>query len=57
MPTRALHYVFKVPDRGEAIRFYKDILGMKILRHEEFQEGCKAACNGYIETNTVISLF
>ncbi|XP_023243861.1 glyoxalase domain-containing protein 4-like [Centruroides sculpturatus] len=43
---RALHFVFKVGDRNKTIKFYKDVLGMKVLRHEEFQEGCKAACNG-----------
>nr|CAH0110933.1 unnamed protein product [Daphnia galeata] len=43
---RALHFVFKVGNRTETIKFYKDVLGMKILRHEEFEEGCKAACNG-----------
>ncbi|KAK4029144.1 glyoxalase domain-containing protein 4 [Daphnia magna] len=43
---RALHFVFKVGDRPATIKFYKDVLGMKILRHEEFEEGCKAACNG-----------
>nr|CAG4650309.1 EOG090X09EK [Sida crystallina] len=43
---RALHFVFKVGDRTETIRFYKDVLGMKILRHEEFEAGCKASCNG-----------
>nr|CAG4641855.1 EOG090X09EK [Eurycercus lamellatus] len=43
---RALHFVFKVGDRLQTIKFYKEILGMKILRHEEFEEGCKASCNG-----------
>ncbi|XP_046463775.1 glyoxalase domain-containing protein 4-like [Daphnia pulex] len=43
---RALHFVFKVGNRTQTIKFYKDVLGMKILRHEEFEEGCKAACNG-----------
>lgn len=43
---RALHYVFKIPDRKETIRFYKEVLGMKVLRHEEFSEGCEATCNG-----------
>ena len=43
---RALHYVFKVSDREATVKFYRDILGMKVLRHEEFNEGCKAACNG-----------
>ncbi|XP_035210557.1 glyoxalase domain-containing protein 4-like isoform X1 [Stegodyphus dumicola] len=43
---RALHFVFKVGDRKETIKFYTEILGMKVLRHEEFEEGCKASCNG-----------
>lgn len=43
---RALHYVVRVPDRKKTIQFYRDILGMKVLRHEEFMEGCAAACNG-----------
>lgn len=43
---RALHFVFKVGDRSKTAIFYRDVLGMKILRHEEFEEGCKAACNG-----------
>ncbi|XP_068124709.1 glyoxalase domain-containing protein 4 isoform X2 [Hyperolius riggenbachi] len=43
---RALHYVLKVGDRGQTARFYRDVLGMKVLRHEEFEEGCKATCNG-----------
>ncbi|XP_076002231.1 glyoxalase domain-containing protein 4 [Genypterus blacodes] len=43
---RALHFVFKVGDRGKTATFYRDVLGMKVLRHEEFEEGCKATCNG-----------
>ncbi|XP_027717791.1 glyoxalase domain-containing protein 4 [Vombatus ursinus] len=43
---RALHFVFKVANRFQTARFYRDLLGMKILRHEEFEEGCKASCNG-----------
>nr|CAH8838438.1 unnamed protein product [Trichobilharzia regenti] len=43
---RALHFVFKVANRNETIDFYKRVLGMKVLRHEEFSEGCKASCNG-----------
>lgn len=43
---RAVHFVFKIGKRNEAIGFYKNILGMKVLRHEEFEEGCKATCNG-----------
>ncbi|CAM5104492.1 glyoxalase domain-containing protein 4 isoform X1 [Chelonia mydas] len=43
---RALHFVFKVGNRGQSVRFYRELLGMRILRHEEFEEGCRAACNG-----------
>ncbi|XP_059829544.1 glyoxalase domain-containing protein 4 isoform X1 [Hypanus sabinus] len=43
---RALHFVFKVGDRSRSIKFYRDVLGMQVLRHEEFEEGCKASCNG-----------
>uniref|UniRef100_A0A8B9TPR2 Glyoxalase domain containing 4 n=1 Tax=Anas platyrhynchos TaxID=8839 RepID=A0A8B9TPR2_ANAPL len=43
---RALHFVFKVGDRPRTARFYRQLLGMSVLRHEEFEEGCKASCNG-----------
>lgn len=43
---RALHYVFKVGDRAKNAFFYRSILGMKVLRHEEFTQGCDAQCNG-----------
>jgi hypothetical protein len=26
--------------------FYVNVLGMKVLRHEEFGSGCEASCNG-----------
>ncbi|XKL63561.1 hypothetical protein PGB90_005925 [Kerria lacca] len=43
---RALHFVFKIGDRVKNIEFFRNILGMKVLRHEEFKEGCDAKCNG-----------
>ncbi|XP_037920775.1 glyoxalase domain-containing protein 4 [Hermetia illucens] len=43
---RALHYVFKIGDRAKNAFFYRNILGMQVLRHEEFTEGCDAQCNG-----------
>jgi len=43
---RALHFVFKVADRALTTKFYRDVLGMKVLRHEEFESGCAAECNG-----------
>ncbi|XP_035783995.1 glyoxalase domain-containing protein 4-like [Anopheles albimanus] len=44
--ARALHYVLKIGNRQKNIEFFRDILNMKVLRHEEFTEGCDAACNG-----------
>ncbi|XP_055390025.1 glyoxalase domain-containing protein 4 [Condylostylus longicornis] len=44
--ARALHYVFKVGDRAKNAHFFRTILGMQVLRHEEFKEGCDAQCNG-----------
>ncbi|KAH9495932.1 Glyoxalase domain-containing protein 4 [Bulinus truncatus] len=43
---RALHFVFKVGNRTDTAFFFRTILGMQFLRHEEFEEGCKASCNG-----------
>jgi len=43
---RALHFVFKVGDRQKTAFFYRSVLGMKFLRHEEFAKGCEATCNG-----------
>ncbi|GMR41885.1 hypothetical protein PMAYCL1PPCAC_12080 [Pristionchus mayeri] len=43
---RPLHYVIKIGDRQKSYDFYVGTMGMKILRHEEFTEGCKAECNG-----------
>ena len=40
-PGRLLHFVYKIADRTESVKFYRS-LGMKILRHEEFEEGCDA---------------
>lgn len=46
LTRRALHWVFKVANRNDTIHFYRDVLGMTVLRHEEFEEGCEATCNG-----------
>uniref|UniRef100_A0A023FW61 Putative glyoxalase n=1 Tax=Amblyomma parvum TaxID=251391 RepID=A0A023FW61_AMBPA len=51
MVRRALHFVFKVGDRKATIKFFKDILGMQVLRHEEFEDGCRAECNGPYDLN------
>ncbi|KAL3318317.1 Glyoxalase domain-containing protein 4 [Cichlidogyrus casuarinus] len=57
LSARSLHYVFKIGNRQDSVDFYKNILKMtvvdcnnnehlQVLRHEEFKEGCEAACNG-----------
>lgn len=43
---RLIHYALKVSDRQEARNFFVDCLGMRVLRHEEYDEGCKVQCNG-----------
>lgn len=43
---RALHFVFKIGDRARNALFFRQVLGMRVLRHEEFKEGCDAQCNG-----------
>ncbi|EFN65455.1 Glyoxalase domain-containing protein 4 [Camponotus floridanus] len=48
---RALHFVFKIPDRRLTAKFYREILGMKVLRHEEFSDGIiKPYANCWIKT-------
>ena len=43
---RALHFVLKISERQNTMNFFRDLLQMQPLRHEEFDEGCAAACNG-----------
>lgn len=38
--------MLKVANLESSIKFYRNRLGMKILRHEVFEKGCEAACNG-----------
>ncbi|CAF0896677.1 unnamed protein product [Adineta steineri] len=47
---RFLHYTLKITDRLETKKFFCDILGMNILRHEEMDSGCSAQCNGNFES-------
>jgi len=46
MAARALHWVFKIGNLRKSVDFYQNILGMKVIRHEEFNKGCEASCNG-----------
>lgn len=43
---RALHFVLKIGSLRKNVDFFRDKLGMEVLRHEVFEEGCEAACNG-----------
>jgi len=43
--VRPLHWVIKVSNLKKALEMLT-ILGARVLRHEEFEEGCEATCNG-----------
>lgn len=45
-PVRTLHWVARVANRTETVDLLHNALGMHALRHEEFSQGCAAACNG-----------
>ncbi|UJR27895.1 hypothetical protein I4U23_009159 [Adineta vaga] len=47
---RFLRYTLKISDRFETTKFFCDILGMNILRHEDMDSGCSAQCNGNFES-------
>lgn len=46
---RVLYFVFKVGNCFQMVCFYWDVLGMKVLWYEEFEEGCKVVCNGFYD--------
>ncbi|CAM9924748.1 unnamed protein product, partial [Heterosigma akashiwo] len=43
---RALHWVLKIGNLKKSMHFYENVLGLQVLRHEEFKSGCEATCNG-----------
>ena len=43
--VRPLHWVIKVSNLKKALELLS-ILGARVLRHEEFESGCEATCNG-----------
>ena len=43
---RALHWVLKIGNLRNAMTFYENVVGLRVLRHEEFPTGCDATCNG-----------
>lgn len=46
LKSRSLHWVLKVGNLKKSLDFYQDVLGLRVLRHEEFESGCEATCNG-----------
>ena len=43
---RTLHWVTKIGSLKNSLRFLELVFGMRVLRHEEFDSGCEATCNG-----------
>eukprot|EP00746_Dinoflagellata_sp_MGD_P076327 gnl/MRDRNA2_/MRDRNA2_30739_c0_seq1.p1 gnl/MRDRNA2_/MRDRNA2_30739_c0~~gnl/MRDRNA2_/MRDRNA2_30739_c0_seq1.p1 ORF type:complete len:306 (-),score=58.11 gnl/MRDRNA2_/MRDRNA2_30739_c0_seq1:86-1003(-) len=43
---RAAHWVIRCSDLKPALNFYKEVLGMVVIRHEENAEPCAITCNG-----------
>jgi catechol 2,3-dioxygenase-like lactoylglutathione lyase family enzyme len=44
--ARLLHWVHKIGDYNTSKTFYENVMGMSEQRHEEFDDGCEAFCNG-----------
>ena len=42
---RPLHWVIRSSNLDKAVKMLT-LLGARVLRHEEFSEGCEASCNG-----------
>jgi len=45
-PGRSAHWVLRTTDLAKALRFYEEVLGMRVIRHEENSEPCPLTCNG-----------
>eukprot|EP01038_Epipyxis_sp_PR26KG_P014357 gene14357-19257_t len=43
---RSLHWVLKIGNLKDSLKFFESVLGLRVLRHEEFESGCEATCNG-----------
>ncbi|KAF0982182.1 hypothetical protein FDP41_012043 [Naegleria fowleri] len=50
-PFRLLHWVHKIGNYSKSKQFYETELGMIEQRHEHFDAGCEAACNGRYNTS------
>ena len=40
--SRLLHYVVRTGNLKKSLDFYENVLGMHVLRHEEFKAACEA---------------
>lgn len=38
--------MLKIGNLKESLFFFETVLGLRVLRHEEFETGCEATCNG-----------
>ena len=47
---RAIHWVIRVTDLEATLNFTSNVLGMKVLRHEENDKACELTCNGDFES-------
>lgn len=47
---RHAHWVLRTSDLAASLAFYKEVLGMRVLRHEENPGACPITCNGRFET-------
>lgn len=41
-----MHWVTKIGNLKSSLRFFELVFGFRVLRHEEFESGCEATCNG-----------
>mmetsp|Transcript_62663 Transcript_62663/g.149525 ORF Transcript_62663/g.149525 Transcript_62663/m.149525 type:complete len:427 (-) Transcript_62663:256-1536(-) len=48
--SRPAHWVIRTTDVKANLRFFTQIFGMKVLRHEEFDKPCAITCNGEFPT-------
>merc|ERR1719436_2374655 len=48
--ARHAHWVLRTSDLSRAIKFFKEVFGMKVLRHEEHDAACPITCNGEYDT-------
>merc|ERR1719436_968234 len=48
--ARHAHWVLRTSDLSRSIKFFKEVFGMKVLRHEEHGAACPITCNGEYDT-------